>query len=132
MDSNLYLVGVDSDGAPVVFDEMSLDIRNRLIGAAPGMGKSALVNLITAHRALTSDDDRPAPDSPSGLWLTTSRWLPDHGGLDEDGYAVPPTGSRCVGCGVALSSVCELVAAVHGSDGLHYHCGTCATYLEED
>lgn len=78
-----------------------------------------------------AEEGRPAPDCAAGLWLEASRRRPEHGTPDKNGYLKPPTGTRCVGCGENLPPYPELIEIVHGSDGQHYHCAHCASYLED-
>ncbi len=77
------------------------------------------------------EEERPAPDCGHGLWLITSRWLPEHGEPDDSGYVKTPPGSRCVGCATELAPYPELVAPVVCDDNPHYHCGNCAAFLED-
>lgn len=50
---------------------------------------------------------------------------------DRNGYVKPPSGSRCVGCGQTLAPYPELIAQVVCTEDEHYHCGTCAAFLED-
>jgi hypothetical protein len=79
-----------------------------------------------------AEEGRPAPDCAHGLWLAASRWGPEHGALNESGYCIPPKGARCVGCAQEVDTYPELTEHVFGSDDLHYHCGNCAAFLEDD
>jgi hypothetical protein len=79
-----------------------------------------------------AEEGRPAPDCPQGLWLEASRWRPEHGQPDQHGYVVAPACVRCVGCGQDLPPYRELIGPVFGSDGLHFQCGSCACYLDEE
>lgn len=91
-----------------------------------------IVKSVTIGRAADWDETeggRPAPDCAHGLWLESSRWTAEHGQPDESGYVAPPAGIRCVGCAVMLAPCLELVEQVFGSDGLHYHCATCAAFI---
>jgi hypothetical protein len=79
-----------------------------------------------------AEEGGPAPDCGHGLWLTASRWAPEHGTPDENGYVKPPNGSRCVGCGQLLKPAYpELIARVVCGEAEHYHCDHCASYLED-
>lgn len=77
------------------------------------------------------EEERPAPDCGHGLWLEASRWKPEHGEPDKNGYAKAPAGSRCVCCGQTLAPYPDLIASVVCTDDEHYHCGTCAAFLED-
>jgi hypothetical protein len=79
-----------------------------------------------------AEEGRPAPDCVAGLWLEASRWRPEHGQPDDHGWVTAPAGIRCVGCGQLLPPYPMLIAPAFGSDGMHYHCDTCACYLDDE
>lgn len=61
-------IGIDEFGHPV---RVPLIYRNMLIGGEPGAGKSALLNLIAAHGALSLDCELVLFD---GKWVELGQW----------------------------------------------------------
>lgn len=101
-------------------------------GCRPGVPIADLPDWDPRKHWDAAEEEQPAPDCGHGLWRGDSAWDATDGQPDDNGYLIPPIGTRCVGCGQALTAVPELIAPIACTDGLHYHCGTCAAFLEDD